>query len=191
MLRAVLARAETLCIKIYREWCGISRPGLILVGKGQNIAWTAHLKITDRGRLELGPSVNLCRGSEVTVQRGRIEIGARTFVGPWSTIVAIESVVIGDDVLIAERVTIRDQDHSIHDGAELSDSGFKISPVTIGPGVWVGAGAVVLRGVSVGRGAVIAANAVVTRNVEEYEIVGGVPARPLGFRTIAGGAANK
>ena len=59
---------------------------------------------------------------------------------------------------------------------------FRGDPVVIGNDVWVGSGAVILRGVSIADGAVIAANAVVTRDVEPYEIVGGVPARTLKMR---------
>lgn len=59
---------------------------------------------------------------------------------------------------------------------------FRGSAVTIGNDVWVGAGAVILRGMTIGDGAVIAANAVVTRDVEPYEIVGGVPAKTIKLR---------
>ena len=59
---------------------------------------------------------------------------------------------------------------------------FRGDPVLIGNDVWVGAGAVILRGVTIGDGAVIAANAVVTRDVEPYEVVGGVPAKTIKFR---------
>ena len=48
---------------------------------------------------------------------------------------------------------------------------------------FIGARAIVLPGVHLGRGAVVAAGAVVTRDVGEYEIVGGVPARPIGQRS--------
>lgn len=52
-------------------------------------------------------------------------------------------------------------------------------PTVIGNDVWIGNGAIVLRGVNVGDGAVIGAGAVVTRDVEPYTIVVGAPARPL------------
>ncbi len=50
-------------------------------------------------------------------------------------------------------------------------------PIVIGNDVWIGANAIVADGVSIGDGAIIAAGAVVTKNVEPYQIVGGVPAK--------------
>jgi phosphonate metabolism protein (transferase hexapeptide repeat family) len=57
--------------------------------------------------------------------------------------------------------------------------------VTIGNDVWIGHGAVVMPGVTIGDGAVVGANAVVTRDVAAYQIVTGVPARPLKPRFAA------
>lgn len=54
--------------------------------------------------------------------------------------------------------------------------------VRIGNDVWIGHGAVVMPGVTIGDGAVIGANAVVTKDVRDYEIVGGVPARQIRMR---------
>ena len=52
-------------------------------------------------------------------------------------------------------------------------------PCVIGHDVWIGHAAVVLPGVRIGTGAVIGAAAVVTRDVEPYQVVVGVPARPV------------
>lgn len=49
----------------------------------------------------------------------------------------------------------------------------------IGHDVWIGHAAIVLPGVHIGTGAVIAAAAVVTKDVEPYQVVAGVPARPI------------
>ena len=54
--------------------------------------------------------------------------------------------------------------------------------VQVGHDVWMGHNAVVMGSVTVGTGAVIAAGAVVTHDVAPYEIVGGVPARHMGWR---------
>jgi maltose O-acetyltransferase len=52
-------------------------------------------------------------------------------------------------------------------------------PVVIGNSVWLGAGAVVLKGVTIDDGAVFGANAVVSRDVGNHETVTGVPARRI------------
>ena len=56
------------------------------------------------------------------------------------------------------------------------------SHVTTGNDVWIGHNAVVMGGVTLGDGAVVGAGAVVTHDVAPYEIVGGVPARHIGWR---------
>ncbi|MFV0348183.1 MAG: chloramphenicol acetyltransferase [Halodesulfovibrio sp.] len=55
----------------------------------------------------------------------------------------------------------------------------KQSPVTLGHDVWVGHGAIILPGNTIGTGAVVAAGAVVTKDVPDYTIVAGVPAKPI------------
>jgi len=55
-------------------------------------------------------------------------------------------------------------------------------PCTIGHDVWIGHAAVILPGVTVGTGAVVGAGAVVTHDVEPYQVVAGVPARPIRYR---------
>ena len=55
-------------------------------------------------------------------------------------------------------------------------------PITIGNDVWIGANAIILPGVKIGDGAIIAAGAVVTKDVDDYAIVGGVPAKLIRYR---------
>lgn len=55
-------------------------------------------------------------------------------------------------------------------------------PVCVEDDVWVGTGAIILKGVVIGRGAIIAAGAVVTRDVPRYAILGGIPAKVIRMR---------
>jgi len=55
-------------------------------------------------------------------------------------------------------------------------------PVTLGHDVWIGHGALVMPGVTVGTGAVVASGAVVTKDVPDYAIVAGVPAKTAKYR---------
>lgn len=64
----------------------------------------------------------------------------------------------------------------------IPDTGFSKGDVTIGSDVWLCANAVILSGVTIGHGAVVANSAVVTKNVEPYSIVGGNPAKHIGYR---------
>ena len=60
--------------------------------------------------------------------------------------------------------------------------GIVLRAIAVGDDVWIGANAVVTCGVTIGRGAIVGAGAVVTRDVAEYAVVGGVPARLIRMR---------
>lgn len=61
-------------------------------------------------------------------------------------------------------------------------SGYMDGEVRIGNDVWIAANAIILPRVAIGDGAVVGAGAVVTKDVPPMAIVGGVPARVIGFR---------
>lgn len=69
-------------------------------------------------------------------------------------------------------------------GITFSDKNYieELQRTTIGNDVWIGENAIILDGVSVGDGAIVAAGAVVTKDVPNYAVVGGVPARIIKYR---------
>ncbi len=111
---------------------------------------------------------------------GTLRIGDRTAINADCILTALEHIEIGSDVMLAPRVYVLDVDHAFSDRAQpISKQGYKIAPVYIGDGVWIGAGAVITRGVTIGEGAIVGANSVVTRDVPPYTIVGGIPAKVI------------
>ena len=156
---------------------------------GVEISANVRLRSTDGGKIVLRDGVHLARGVTIIAQGGIIEIGENVFVGEWSTVSAKAGVSIGAESQIAERVSIRDQDHKIRGATDraIRESGFEISQVNIGQNVWIAAGAVILKGALVGDDAVVGANAVVVKNVASKSIVGGVPAKEIGRRSSEDG----
>lgn len=146
------------------------------IGAGTRIA------VTDGGRLRIGPRSAIGDWVTILVKFGQLQIGARSFVGNGSVMVARESIIIGDDALIAEHVTIRDQDHRYGEGLVTSAAGFVTAPIVIGDNVWIGAKATITRGVTIGDNSVIGANSVVTVDIPANVVAAGTPAtviRPI------------
>ena len=64
----------------------------------------------------------------------------------------------------------------------MGDQGSLVAKVTIGNDVWIGMRSIIMPGVKIGNGAVIGAGAIVTKDVPDYAIVGGVPAKVIKYR---------
>ena len=80
-------------------------------------------------------------------------------------------------------VTILTHTHKIdRTDIPMDKQGSIVKGVTIGNDVWIGMRSIIMPGVKIGNGAVIGAGAVVTKDVPDYAIVGGVPAKVIRYR---------
>lgn len=107
-----------------------------------------------------------------------ISIGSDTIIGDHSFLDGRASIKIGNHTDIASSVMIYNSEHDLDNEAFSA----KLEPVTIGDYVFVGPRAIILPGVNIGKGAVVGAGAVVTKDVPDFSIVGGVPAKVIGER---------
>jgi acetyltransferase-like isoleucine patch superfamily enzyme len=117
-----------------------------------------------QGTLMLGDNVNLvtpCRigGSS----HHKVTIGSNTWVAPNAYIVPVTHAYKRRDLTISEQ-------------------GTRGADITIGEDCWIGINVVISPGVTIGNGAVIGANSVVTKDVPEYAIAVGAPAKVIGSR---------
>lgn len=132
------------------------------------------LIMRENSRLEVNRFV-IGSGSNIFVGNGAILKLGSGYIDRQAVIYCYNNISIGQGVMIAEDVMIRDSNnHSI-----LYDGYVKDASVTIGNHVWIGARATILCGVTIGDGAVVAAGAVVTDNVPPYALAGGVPAKVI------------
>jgi acetyltransferase-like isoleucine patch superfamily enzyme len=127
-------------------------------------------------KIGTGSSIHLrCRFNSVK----NIEIGENSTINQDCRIDNRYNVSIGDNVILGfETMIITAQ----HDMQAYDFSVNKSGPVGIGDYAFLGSRCLILPRVSIGKGAVVASGAVVTKDVQDYEIVAGVPAKNIGWR---------
>ena len=114
---------------------------------------------------------------------GEIIFGNNSFCGEFSVFGCNEKIQIGNNVMIAQSVTIRDTDHNFErTDIPMIKQGIITSPVIIEDDVWIGHGVTITKGVTVGKGSIVAAGAVVTKDIPPYSITGGIPAKVIRSR---------
>lgn len=110
----------------------------------------------------------------------KISFGRNVSVHPMSYLDGTGGIMIGDDVSIAHSVTVMSSSHRYDSlRVPIKDQDLKQAPTRIGDDCWIGSHAVVVSGVSIGTGVIVAASAVVTKDVPDYVMVAGIPARVL------------
>ena len=169
-IKKILVRLQTICLEF---WLMILRfVGFIplhFVRKffylisGVNMPWDSTIHI---GANFFNPS--------------NISIGHDTIIGDHCFLDGRAPLKIGNHVGIASQVLIYNDEHNINS----DDYGNSFGPVEIGDYVFIGPRAIILPGVKIGQGAVVAAGAIVTKDIPDFEIWGGVPAKKINDRKI-------
>lgn len=102
----------------------------------------------------------------------RIKIGDNVFINSNSLLMARGGITIEDDVMIAGNVQLLSNNHDEYDRQILT-----CKEIHIKKGAWIGAGVSILPGVTIGENAIVGAGAIVTKDVGDYEVAVGVPAK--------------
>ena len=123
------------------------------------------------------PYKNIYLGSNVSITSHAMFLSTRA------------KIIIGDHVMFGPHVFMITGNHRIDivgrfmvDITEREKLPENDEDIVVQSDVWVGAGAIILKGVTIGEGSVVAAGSVVTKDVEPYSIVGGIPAKRIGWR---------
>ncbi len=164
-----------------------------------NLKWLANLflfirKVWQRGKmLILRPAFHRHGNHFIFDPDGfynfsNIEVGDDVSIGDGAIFLSSDSkIVIGNKVMFGPKVTIVGGDHNTAEVGKFMYDVHEKRPeddqdVYFEDDVWIGSGAIILKGVKVGRGSIIAAGALVNKEVYPYSIVGGIPARLISKR---------
>ncbi|MGL3001649.1 acyltransferase [Flavobacterium sp. RSSB_23] len=147
-------------------------------GKGAIIRYRTRLDVVPWNQFELGEDSTIEDFSAINNGVGPVIIGVRTKIGLSNTIIG--PVTIGNDVRLAQNITLSGLNHNYEDvNRPIHIQGVSTAPITIGDGTWIGANVVVLAGVTIGKNCVVAAGSVVTKDIPNYAVAVGNPARVL------------
>ncbi|WP_412486420.1 acyltransferase [Shewanella chilikensis] len=92
------------------------------------------------------------------------------------------NITFGKNVMIGPKTVIWGRDHGMEMGMPMKAQPHIKEDIVIGDDVWIAANVIILKGVTIGKGAVIGAGAVVTKDIPEYAIAVGNPARVVKYR---------
>ena len=110
------------------------------------------------GRLILGRWVHIGSGNSIRCHEGTLRIGDKCVFGKDNTVNSYLDIEFGAATIVADWVYVCDFDHALdYVTIPIKDQGIVKSPVRVGPDVWVGVKASILRGAMVGEGSVLAA----------------------------------
>lgn len=168
----------------------------IVINNSSYIHRKSILRYKDRKSIEFGKNVYIGAFTVIVVlddqstdayNKSFLSIGPKTYIGEGNNIRASGGQIrIGANCLISQHVTIVASNHNTKLGQPILDQGWSKDNnfIVINDDVWIGAGSILLPGVIIGAGAVIAAGSIVTKDVDEYAIVAGNPARFIRYRHL-------
>lgn len=141
-----------------------------------------------QGRLDIFPfNKFIVKASSILESQSVINNGVGDVIIGERCVVGIGSVIIGpveihDDVILAQHVVVSGLNHNYLDiKTPISNQGVTTKPTVIRSGTWIGANVSILAGVSIGRNCVIGAGSVVTKDLPDYSLAIGNPARVIKY----------
>lgn len=128
-------------------------------------------------KVKIGKDVYIYRHLELRAP-GNLIISGKNSIGKYVMLDARNGLTIEEGCVIASHVLVWTLHHDYN-----SDNFCTVgNPVILGAYSWICSRSIILPGVTIGKGAVVASGAVVTKDVPPFAIVGGVPAKIIGYR---------
>lgn len=162
----------------------------------ENLHLSLRSPLAGKKYIEIGENCLLNGTFIFEISEGKITIGDRTFIG-GGTFICIDEIKIGSDVMFSWGCTIADNNSHSHVWSERDNdvkswkkgvdenkigaykdwTNVRKGKVVIKDKAWIGFNSIILKGVTVGEGSIIGAGSVVTKDVPDWTIVAGNPAK--------------
>ena len=152
----------------------------ISIGDNVSFGGKVYIRIRNKGKLILGNNVRT--GPEVwlvTANESNFIVGENSVLGSYTIINGGHGISIGSNCLFAGFVYINTSEHGFNKNEIIQKQSFYGSPITIGDDVWIGGHTFINKGLNLGKGSVIGAGSVVIKDVSEYKIAVGNPAKVI------------
>lgn len=142
----------------------------------ENVAW--RTQINAKKNIRVHPTASIRNAKNIYIgENSHININCCIWPGEDS------KIIIGDNLLMGPGVSMQAANHGTNKGAVMMEQERTQKDIVIGNDCWLGSNVTIVAGVTIPDGCIVAAGAVVTKSITEpYSIIGGVPAKIIGYR---------
>tara|TARA_A100001035_G_scaffold188758_1_gene150639 strand:- start:769 stop:1362 length:594 start_codon:yes stop_codon:yes gene_type:complete len=145
---------------------------------GLKIEYPKNVRISSNSYFGLNCKIYACESSIVEIGKN-VSFNSNVMLNARG----VGKILIGKNVLIGPNVVVRCNNHNYQDTSiPIIKQGMTKGVIIIEDDVWISSNCVILPNCTIGEGSIVAAGAVVTKDIEPYSIVGGIPAKKIGFR---------
>jgi acetyltransferase-like isoleucine patch superfamily enzyme len=159
----------------------VDKQAKVVIGDNVEFRRNVELRAHGQASIHIGSKCRIDRGVRILASNAaRVHLSDGVRIGLYSVLNGGDSITVGKKSLISGFVFLQTSMHGFSAREKsIQDQGFEHAPVVLKEDCWLGAHVVVMPGVTIQQGGVVGSNAVVNKNVEAYQVVAGVPARPI------------
>ena len=158
---------------------------LVFGETGKKSVVIAPMRVLGGGNIILGDNVSILNEARLEAItghgnetfNGKLIIGSGTSIEQNCHIIAADELTIGERCMFSAYIYIADCNHHYAIGQDIHKTGLEIKKTKIGDDVFIGIGAKIMPGVTIGNNCIIGANSVVTKDIPNYCIAAGIPAK--------------
>lgn len=157
----------------------------VVIGNDVEFRRNIEIRAHNGAKIEIGDHCRIDRSVRMlSTNNSMISLGRRTRIGLNTVLNGGGNITTGEKCLISGYVYLQTSMHAFNlQFKSVQDQGYDHAPVELKEDCWLGTHVVVMPGVTLGKGSVVGSNAVVTKSVDDFHVVGGIPAKTLKERS--------